>query len=139
MRQPELREQLGLTLNGGKTGWNDDEPAVVEAACELAVRRFFPQDYDVRAITAFVSELRAATGNDPPVEQLKTEAVIRSALGEADVATGDITPGQKYLMRGRVTGLAVGKLGLNEAGIDQLITDAERVAFGRGWRPPLAK
>lgn len=44
MHDPELREQLRSTLNGGKeTGWNDDEPAVIEAACELAFRLFFPR------------------------------------------------------------------------------------------------
>jgi hypothetical protein len=33
--------RLAHTLNRGQKGWNDDEPAVVEAACEMAVRRFF--------------------------------------------------------------------------------------------------
>jgi hypothetical protein len=30
------------------------------------------------------------------------------------------------------------KLGLGEADVDQLITDAEKVAVERGWNPPLA-
>lgn len=139
MRQPELREQLRSTLNGGKnTGWNDDEPAVLEAACELALRRFFPQDYDIRAITAFVSELRVATGHDPALEQLKTEAIIRSALGETDVVTGDLTSGQKFQVRIPLITMVTRKLGLDEAAIDQLIADSERAAFARGWHPPLA-
>ncbi|MBO0806844.1 MAG: hypothetical protein J2P32_00880 [Actinobacteria bacterium] len=139
MRDPELREQLRSTLNGGKkTGWNDDEPAVIEAGCELAVRLFFPEDYDIRTITAFVSELRVATGNYPPLDQLKGEAIIRSALGEADVVIGDLTPAQKLNMRIAVTALVTGKLGLDEAAIDQLIADSERIAFDRGWHPPLA-
>lgn len=139
MRDPELREQLRSTLNGGKeTGWNDDEPAVIEAACELAARRFFPEGYGVRAITTFVSELRVATGNNPPLDQLKAQAVIRSALGEADVIIGDITPAQRFNMRIAVTVLVTGKLGLEEAAIDQLIVDSERIAFERGWHPPLA-
>lgn len=75
--QTELRDRLRPRLNGGDKGWNDDEPAVAEAACELAVGRFFGSSYDVRAVTAFVAELREATGNDPAYDQLKTEAVIR--------------------------------------------------------------
>ena len=39
--QRELRRQLTTTLNNGKPGWNGDEPAVVEAACEIAVREYF--------------------------------------------------------------------------------------------------
>jgi hypothetical protein len=33
----------------------------------------------------------------------------------------------------------VGHLKLSEADVDQLITDAEKVAVERGWDPPLAK
>jgi hypothetical protein len=140
MRDPELRAQLRSTLNGGKeTGWNDDEPAVIEAACELAVRLLFPEDYDVRTITAFVSELRAATGNNPPLDQLKAEAVIRSALGDADVVIGDITSAQKLHLRISVITLLTFKLDLDEPAIDKLIIDSERIASERGWHPPLAK
>jgi hypothetical protein len=140
LRQPELRERLRLTLNAGKkTGWNDDEPAVVEAACELVLRRLFAAPDDVRAITAFVSELRIATDDDPPLGKLKTEAVIRSALGEADVVTSNITPGQKYLTRYLVIVFAARKLDLDEAAIDRLIAESEQIALDRGWHPPLAQ
>jgi len=138
MNQPALREQLRPTLNGGKDGWNDDEPAVIEAACELAVRRYFAEDYDVLAVADFVAELRLATGNDPPLDQLKTEAVIRWALGKADVVTDDITAGQQFWMRTAAVTLLTIRLQLDEAGIDQLIIDSERIALERGWHPPLA-
>lgn len=138
LRQTELRDRLKTKLNGGKAGWNDDEPAVVQAACELAVSRFFGTSYDVRAITAFTAELREATAHDPRYDQLKTEAVIRSALGEQDVDTEGITASQKYLIRGAVVTLVYGKLRLSEADVDQLITDAEKIAVKRGWNPPLA-
>lgn len=139
LRQTELRERLQPKLNGGReTGWNDDEPAVAEAACELAVGRFFGTSYDVRAITAFVALLREATGNDPKYDQLKTEAVIRLALGDRDVDTTGITAGQKYLIRLAVLTLAYGKLRLSEAEVDELVTDAEKIAVERGWNPPLA-
>ena len=32
--ETEKRNRLASTLNGGTDGWNYDEPAVVEAACE---------------------------------------------------------------------------------------------------------
>ncbi|MBO0786230.1 MAG: hypothetical protein J2P33_09150 [Actinobacteria bacterium] len=134
-----MREQLRSTLNGGKkTGWNDDEPAVIEAACEVAVRLFFPEDYDVRTITAFVSELRTPTDNDPSLDQLKAGAIIRFALGEADVVTDDIAPLQKLHIRISVITLLTFKLDLDESAIDKLIIDSERIAFDRGWHPPLA-
>jgi hypothetical protein len=139
LRQPELRDRLRAELNEGKRkGWNDDEPAVVEAACELAVGRFFGTSYDVRAITEFVAVLREAAAHDPRYDQLKTESVICAALGEKDVDLEGITPGQKYLMRCAVVTLVCGKLRLSEADVDQLITDAEKIAFKRGWKPPLA-
>ena len=111
---------------------------MVEAACELAAGRFFGSGDDVRAITACVAEMREAAADDPPLDQLKTEAVIRLALGDRDVNTEGITAGQKYVIRLLVTGFACAKLGLAEADIDQMITDAEKVAVERGWNPPLA-
>ena len=138
LRQRELRDRLRIKLNGGRqTGWNDDEPAVVEAACESAVARFFGANYDVHDITAFAALLREAAGNDPAHDQLKTEAVIRLALGEPDVDTRGITPGQMFSIRGNVLAGVVGKLGLGEVDVDLLITDAEKVAVERGWNPPL--
>lgn len=139
MGQSELRDRLSSNLNGGRGGgWNDDEPAVVEAACELVARRFFGASYDVRTITAFVAEMREATANNPPLDQLKAEAVIRLALGERDVDDRGITAGQKYLIRSLVTVFGCGKLRLKEADIDQVVTEAEKIAVERGWKPPLA-
>ena len=70
----------------------------------MAVARFFGANYDIRDITAFAALLRQAAGDDPnPMfDQLKTEAVIRLALGEPDVDTQGITPGQKFGIRGNV-------------------------------------
>ena len=60
------------------------------------------------------------------------------ALGEPDVDTQGITPGQKFGIRVNVLAGVVGKLGLGEADVDQPITEAEKVAVERGWNPPLA-
>jgi hypothetical protein len=136
--QRELARRLNSALNNGKPGWNDDEPAVVEAMCELAVREYFGGDYDVRAITLFVSGMRSRIHSVAPPGQLETEALIRSALGETDVVTDDIKPLQRYVIRGSVLGLARILLGWDEATVDQRIVEGERVAFARGWNPPLA-
>jgi hypothetical protein len=138
LNQNELRRQLTPTLNNGKSGWNDDEPAVVQAACELAVREYFGNDYDVRAITSFVSQMRAKIHSSEPPKQLDTEAVIRSALGETDVVTDDIKPGKKVAMQGLVLIQVTIHLGWDEVAVDRLIVEAERLAFERGWNPPLS-
>jgi hypothetical protein len=138
LEDADTRRRLGRRLNGGKDGWNDDEPAVIEAACELAVRRMFGSAYDVRAITAFVSELRGrVAGSRTPIDQLEAEAVIRAALGE-DTAISDLRRLTLLNVRGLVTARICIVLGLGEQEVNQLIVDAERIAFERGWNPPLA-
>lgn len=137
--EQKLRGQLKLRLNEGKrTGWNNDEPAVLEAACELAVRRFFGSDYSTVAVAEFVSELQMAAGA-ALIGQPEAEMLIRSAYGDQDVRLKDITPGKRFQLRSAIVALAVGKLKLGEAAIDQLIFESERVAFARGWKPPLAR
>jgi hypothetical protein len=136
--QSQLREQLRPTLNGGRRGWNDDEPAVVEATFELVVSRFFGTDYDVRVITEFVMEMRKATSNDPRLDALTTEAMIRSARGDKDVDTKGITPAQKFYIHSVVAGFASLKLPLTETEVNRITIDAEKIAMERGWRPPLA-
>jgi hypothetical protein len=66
LRQSALRDQLLSKLNGGDmAGWNEDEPAVVEAAAELLLHQFFGASYDVRAVTAFAADLHEATAARP--------------------------------------------------------------------------
>ena len=68
---------------------------------------------------------------------METEALIRSALGETDVVTDDIKPLRKLVIRASVLALARILLDWDEAAIDQRIVEGERVAFERGWNPPL--
>jgi hypothetical protein len=131
----ELRGQLAGRLNGGKDGWNYDEPAVVEAACELAARRYFPAGVDVREIAAIASDMRQKSKSLP--SQLKMEAVIRAALGETDVVIDDIKPPDLLHIRGAVVAYLFIILGAKFS-IDELISEAENIAFERGWKPPLA-
>lgn len=135
----EARRKLSRKLNGGADGWNDDEPAVIEAACELAVRQFFGSRYEVRVITDFVTEICGRVQeSQTPIKQLETEAVIRSALGERDVDISDLRRMSLLNMRTIVFVRICIKLDLDERGVDLLIAEAERVAFKRGWDPPLA-
>lgn len=135
----ETRRRLGRKLNGGADGWNDDEPAVVEAACELAVHQFFGSSYDVRAVTNFVSEVRGRVqGSQTPINQLETEAVIRSGLGERDVDISDLRRMSLLNIRTIAFVRICIKLALDKQAVDQLIAEAEHVAFDRGWNPPLA-
>ena len=131
----ELRRELTGKLNGGKDGWNYDEPAVVDAACEIVVRRFFPSDVDVREIAAIASDMRQKSKSLPG--QLKVEAVIRAALGEADVVIDDIKPPELLHIRGAVVAYLFIILGAKFS-VDELIIEAENIAFERGWKPPLA-
>ena len=122
--QRELTGQLTTTLNYGKPGWNDDEPAVVEALCEIAVREYFGADYDVRAITSFVSRMRSRVHSVEPPGQLAAEAVIRFSLGETDVVAGDVKRLEKLGIRIAVLAMARLLLGWDEATVDQRIVEA---------------
>jgi hypothetical protein len=136
----ELRRQLAGRLNGGKRGWNYDEAGVVEAAAELAAGQYFGTDYDVRGVSAAVSSMRAirAARGHSSHGQLEMEAVIRRALGEVEVDVSGINPMEVFEIQGSVTVYAALKLGLTEAEFAELVAEAERTAFARLWRPPLA-
>jgi hypothetical protein len=126
-------------MNGGKKGWNYDEPAVFQAVCELAVRRFFSTVYTDGAITEFVSDMRSkiAVYKAPP-EQQDIEAVIRAAFDDNSVRLDNIERAELYNIHGAVTANIVDKLALNSRDVDRLIADAEQIAIERGYNPPIA-
>jgi hypothetical protein len=137
----ERRRQLSEKLGGGKPGWNWDEPAVVQAACELAVRRLWGTNYDVRDVTAAVTFMREASKErrgQAPYGQLEMEAVIRVALGEIDVDMSGIIPPTAFEIQIAVIAYAAAKLELSDSEVDQVIVEAENIAFDRGFNPPLA-
>ena len=80
LQDNDLHTKLRTHLNGGKPGWNHDEPAVVQAVCELAVHRFFGEAADRRAVKEFVSEMRSRIerGGTTPPEQESVEALHSS-------------------------------------------------------------
>jgi hypothetical protein len=139
LREADVRKRLSAQLAGGKVGFNRDEAGVVQAACELAVRRLWGAEYDVRDITAAVSFVREADieKGKTPYGQLEMEAVIRSALGEANVDTSGIPRPLAYEIQIVATGYAAAKLSLLEPDVNELISRADQVAFDRGWNPPL--
>jgi hypothetical protein len=134
----EYRRRAG-TLNGGRKGWNDDEPAVVSAACELAVRQFFGTSYEARAISDFVSDMRRKIGcSKTPPGQLDMEALIRTALGEKITDVRYIKRSEILNIQGTVTVNVSDILAFDNQDIDKLLVEAERIARDRGWAPPLA-
>jgi hypothetical protein len=139
LRQQELRKELDGTMNGGNPGWNDDEPAVVEFASQLVLRRLFGDEYDGRVIEKFVDLIRTATDGDPPVDQLNATMLIRNALGESEIEVSKIDSGQRFVLRALAAATAAYILDLDEAAVDEIITDSERIAFERGWKPPLVR
>lgn len=137
----QRRRELGAKLNGGKLGFNRGEAAVVHAACQLAVRRLWGAGYDVRDISAAVSFMREASlakGKTPPYGQLEMEAVIRSALGEADVDMSGMPRPLAYEIQIVALGYAALMLALSEPELVRLIRAAAQVAVERSWKPPLA-
>jgi hypothetical protein len=134
-RESELR--LGRMLNGGKSGWNKDEPAVIEIACEFAVRRYFKSSINIDEIAAFVADMRGRVRSTSPPGQSETEALIRLALGDRDIAVPQVSASEIFLIHGTVVGQVVYRLQLTQAETRRLVERAERQAFKRGWNPPL--
>lgn len=129
---------LARRLSDGQDGRSDDESAVVEAASELALHQYFGADYDVRSVTALVTEFRATKTSVQMPGHLVLEAVIRSDLGDQDVDLSGIAPVDRFGIRGAVAGLISMKAGWTEPEVLDLVLNAERIAAERGWNPPLA-
>jgi hypothetical protein len=139
LRQKELRNELQGKLNGGKPGWNDDEPVVVELVFQRVLRLFLGKEYDARDIEEFLDFVELAVAGDPPVDRLQAENLIREAMGEPGVEEKNASPQQKYVLRLMMAGMAALHLELDEGVVDEMITDSERLAFERGWKPPLIR
>jgi hypothetical protein len=140
--QDGLRDQLAKSLNRGQPGWNYDEPAVVESACQIASRKLFPNGADAEEIGAFVARLRSLVIARKPgattAGREETEAVIHAALGDPDILLSRFHKAEVFHAQAAVIAGARSKLGLGDATITQMIIDGERTAFERGWHPPLA-
>ena len=131
---------LAARLSGGKPGWNRDEAGVAQAACDLAVGRYFGASYGASAVTELVSFLRQAdqAGGEARHGQREMEAVIRHALAEAAVDVSGIDAQVAFEIQGSVTAFIAWQLAWPPPVIDALLAKAEQIAAGRGWNPPPA-
>jgi len=133
LNQQELRDRLRLTLNGGEPiGWNYDEHFVVGTVCEIAVRKLYPAGPDIQEITAFVAGMRSRIHSTTPPDQHVCEAIIRDAFRGQNVDFTNVSAGEMFHAQGAITGMAVRNLGLDEAAIDEMIVEGERLAFDAG-------
>ena len=135
--QREQRTKLVGLLNGGQPGINYSEVGVLEIVCELLVHQYFSPDRDPREVARFVSDLRVTLVQDPP-DQAEAEALILALLGDPDVVIRGIDPLDIVSIHFSVIAQIRQKLALDEGAIDKLIVTGERLAFERGWNPPLA-
>lgn len=133
----EGRDRLVHKLNRGEKGWNEDEPAVVEAICQLAVRQFFGAH--LVPIDDFVADMckKISIYRTPP-RQADMEAVIRAALDDGPPAPSEVSRSELLNIRSAVTAGITDSLRLDAAAIDHLVAEAESVAMMRGYSPPLS-
>lgn len=135
---PELlRQQLGKQLNGGEPGINPDEPAVVSATCELALRRLFPGGYKDQQITDLVAMVREQVTSLGPLAQYEIETVAKAALDGVQ-PPAEISPGRRFMIEGLLFVAACRRLGLNPDEIATLVHRGERVAVAAGFNPPIS-
>jgi hypothetical protein len=126
-------------LNGGESKWKTfDEPAVVEIACWLSIRRLLPTEADDTQIAALARDMRSKNRSQIVLGQDDMEDILRAALGHQDVSLERITANSLFATQGYAVGYAYFKLGMEEEAITCLIEEAERIAFKQGWNPSLA-
>jgi len=132
------RDRLARLINPGGTGWTDDESAVVEAACRIAVGQYLGADYDVREVRALADIIPQGTGQNVAGDVVGIEAVIRAALGEKNIDLTGITRNDRSLVHLYATMIAVHKLGWDNRAVARLAVEAENNAMLLGWNPPPA-
>lgn len=132
------RERYLLDHLAGASG--GPESAFWLAIAELAARRHFGPDYDVRSVTALAAEARkyAVIGNHELFSLPDIEAVYRSALGEDSIDLSGIKPVVLDKIRGVLVGMVVLLQHWPESEMRDLVIQAEQITLERGWHPPLA-
>lgn len=146
MREERMREErnrLVREVNGGQPGWNSDEPGVIEAASELAARRYFGPQASAEQVTALAAQMqemsrtgaaqRGGASNLPEVDYV--EQVIRYATGDHGAALESNSVA--FHVRAAFVVFVFMELDIMFE-LDKLICDAEALAFERGLNPPLA-
>jgi hypothetical protein len=119
------------------TGWSGEETPVLQAAFVLQVRRFFGVRHDAGAVAEFMSSLASlAKEKGQRLDLVRTEALVRSALGETAPDFDDILPGQRHQLACLVAGFVAYELSMSAQAIDLLVVRSEQMAFEQGWNPP---
>lgn len=134
------RDRLLARLNGGasKKRWQKyDEPATVEVACQLAVRRLLPRDVSDAQISGLAADMQSKSSTTRVFDSGAVEMVIRAALGQ-NVPITDLDENTSFLLQMLAVGYAYFKLSMSDQAITDLIVDAEHLARNQGWCPPLA-
>jgi hypothetical protein len=119
------------------TGWSGEETPVLQAAFVLQVRRFFGASHDASAVPAFMSSLASLLKEKGRrVDLARTEALIRSVLGESAPDFDDILPGQRHQLACLVAGFVARERQMTRHAIWLLVIRSEQMAFEQGWSPP---
>jgi len=72
-----------------------------------------------------------------PLGEQHADAVIQLALGAPSPGFDALKPGDRHVLSGAVVSVASAVMELDEAAVDELLREAERLAFERGFHPPL--
>jgi hypothetical protein len=132
-------KKLNARLNSGSPkGWTLDEPAVVRAAFDLALDRYFDGRYDPPEVAAFAARLREAVSEqDKIIEVDLVQRLIRQSLRGEGPSQDD--PNVRVMQHINLTALKLATMesGMTEPEITSLICQAEDLARSRGWNPPL--
>lgn len=130
--QNELRDRLAAQMPAGPV--RRDELAVQEAAAERALRQYFGRGYDVRAVTAFAMWMREESSAFG-LGLMEREAVLRAALGEADVDGAGIAAEGVFWVHSLAVVRVAQLLEWEEPVLAELVAKAELTALKRGWKP----
>jgi hypothetical protein len=137
LRQSEESKRLIRKLNGGVEGWNSDEPAVMEAAAEIAARSHFKDEGAVGSHDEFIDDLLRRTVS-AKFDRLEILAVLREVLGDV-AATAGVSAVTRYQMQNLIVGQVVRIHASDRRAIQKIITEAEAVAIERGFSPPFVQ
>jgi hypothetical protein len=131
--EKEKSQELASRL-GEKRGRDDDQLAVIRAAFDQLVRRYFGAGPDTATVTAYMSRLALAKEREPRIDLPQFEGMIRSALAGALPAFST----RRELQAGVTLSVLMCKeLDLYPAAIDWLAVRSEQLAFDQGRNPPL--
>jgi hypothetical protein len=99
----------------------------------LFVRQVFSDAYRIKDVTRYVEQMRELLGADAnKLDIPKTEALIRSSLGEPCVEIDDISGPDRLTIILLVIGLTMHQLGLTKADAIALLVEGESQIEGSG-------